>query len=229
MRICVIHPKICTESAQELAQALGADRVNPFETDRRDFRAYDLVFNYGCHRDIYAKKVINSSKAVGICKNKVETFKILHANKLPAVGYATTKAMILPHWEWIVVRDKVDGARAEGLTYVENGKDIPNGALYTEFFEHKYEYRVGVLNGKVVGRYRKDVVGVDWEFTRMLKGGFGKMDEACSKAAAAIGIDYVGFDVLENKKGEFVILEANSGPIITEETIKAVKKYIKQI
>ena len=53
--------------------------------------------------------------------------------------------------------------------------------------------------------------------------------EACLRAATALKIDYVGFDVLVNKQNEFVILEANSAPIATMEVLQAFKRLIKKI
>jgi len=82
----------------------------------------------------------------------------------------------------------------------------------------------------VVGRYYKaetpDDKGVlEWSFNVQPKRGFEKMDEACLKAAKALGIDYVGFDVVAMNKNDFVILEANSGPILTGEAEEAIINY----
>lgn len=227
MKIVVLHPKVALESATTLAKALKADICNPFEEDRRDFRRYDVVFNYGCHRALYYKSIINDGDVVGICKDKVETFQALKKAGVPCPDFVTRKQNVPKHWEQIVIRETVDGARAEGLDYRLQGEEIPNGALFTEYFPHKYEYRIVVFNGKVVGRYRKQVRNGEWCFQLMHPQGFEEVDKDCVKAAQAIGIDYVGFDVLENKEGKCIILEANSAPIITDEVIEAITKFFK--
>lgn len=219
MRICVIAPQIAQESASDLAKALGADLSNPFREDRRDYRKYDLVFNYGCNRDIYAKKVINPSKAVATCKNKVETFKALQKAQVPTVQYATRKEDV--QWAYSVCRESLDGARGEGMDFGHIDA-LPDAALYTSYFEHKYEYRIVVFMGKVVGRYRKVVRKGMWELRLYSPEGFEELDAGCIKAAKALGIDYVGFDVLENKDGDCIILEANSAPILTYEAQEAI-------
>jgi len=52
------------------------------------------------------------------------------------------------------------------------------------------------------------------------------MDNMCLKAAHALGIDYVGFDVLAQTKNDCVIIEANSGPILTDEALEAFQTLI---
>lgn len=229
MKIAVLHPKLATESATELARALKASLINPFQEDRRDFRGYDVVFNYGCHRDFRYKEIVNRGERVGICKNKVDTFNLLKKAGVPCPNYVTRKQDVPKEWVCVVCRDTVDGARAEGLDYVYQnfGKALPDAALYTEYFPHKYEYRIVVFKGQVVGRYRKEDKKDGCHFILMHKQGFEKVDQDCRKAADFLGIDYVGFDVLENEKGEHIILEANSAPILTDEALKAIKRYFK--
>ena len=62
-------------------------------------------------------------------------------------------------------------------------------------------------------------------FNHQAPKGFEKIDEHCIKAAKALGIDYVGFDVLAHTKKDFVILEANSGAIMTDEAALAIVEY----
>lgn len=228
MKIVVLHPKLAYESASKLAKALNADLCNPFQEDRRDFRGFDVVFNYGCDLNIHARYVLNPRLSVARCKDKIATFMVLKEAGVPCPAYATRKQDVPKDWECIVVRESVDGARAEGLDYKYQGDELPDAALYTEYFPHKYEYRIVVFKGQVVGRYRKVEVDGEWELQLMRKQGFEEVDADCIKAAQALGIDYVGFDVLENKQGKCIILEANSAPILTEEAIKTIVKHFKE-
>ncbi len=85
--------------------------------------------------------------------------------------------------------------------------------------------------GKVVGRYYKKETGlnadgqIEWTFTPQRKRGFEAIDDACVRGAKALGIDFVGFDVVAQDKQHFVVLEANSGPIITDEAEEAIINY----
>lgn len=217
MKFCLVHPRAISISAKELAETLECERFNPYDTGRDNFTQYDLVFNYGGGYAIMAKKFINTPFAVRTCIDKVATLRILNKNKIPTVAYATRKEDIPKTWATIVVRAKVDGRKAEDLDFWYDHSNIPDAPLYTEHFDHNREYRVVVFMGKVVGRYYKKLVKGDWIFTVQPKTGFEQMDEACLKAAKALGIDYCGFDVVSKTKKDFAILEANSGATLTEE------------
>lgn len=228
MTICVIHPKACAASAKTLAEAFGWKLSNPFAEDRRDYREYDGVFNYGCNRRIYAKNILNTTEAVATCINKVETFKAFNKAGVPTVAYCTKKTDIPKEWEAVVIRNRIDGARAEGLDYWYSWEDkpMPDGALYSQYFEHVKELRVMVFCGNVVGAYRKvDDGNGHWDFmkVRISK----DLAEDARKAAKALGIDYVGFDVLVSKDASYVFLEANSGPILVDEIVEDIKSYFK--
>lgn len=227
-RICILYPAIAKESAEKLADALGWDAVNPFKTNRRDFREYAGVFNYGCNRKISAHNVINKAQSVATCVDKVATFKALQQAGVPIPAYTTDKAAVPAAWDTVVVRKEVNGARAEGLEYAYQwNKDVvPDGALFTEYFEHHREYRVMVFLGQVVGCYEKVADGDQWRFIERKLPSLKKMKEDAVKAAAALQIDYVGFDVVRNVVGEYKFLEANSACILTEEMIDAIKAYL---
>jgi glutathione synthase/RimK-type ligase-like ATP-grasp enzyme len=82
-----------------------------------------------------------------------------------------------------------------------------------------------VFRGAVVGRYFKKEDSGDWYFNNQPAKGFEEMDKHCIRAAKALGIDYVGFDVVAKNKKDFRILEANSGPRITDEAETAIVEY----
>jgi glutathione synthase/RimK-type ligase-like ATP-grasp enzyme len=225
MKICVVYPRPCSVSGKELAEFLECDRDAPYDSDRRDFTKYDVVFNYGGGYKLQAKKIINSRQAILTCIDKIATFQALKLAKVPHVAFVTDRRDVPASWECTVVRAKVDGKQGDSLDYVYRRADLPDAPLFTEYFDHRYEYRIVVFMGKVVGRYFKKVEGDDWELRVQPPKGFEKMDKACLKAAKAIGIDYVGFDVLANTKEDFRIIEANSGPMLMDEVAEHIWSY----
>src|SRR4030067_1016967 len=72
MKLCVISPQCCIESATRLADLLGADYL---PADRLDYSKYDGVVNYGSSKVGVFKKIINSPAAVKLCVNKISTLK----------------------------------------------------------------------------------------------------------------------------------------------------------
>jgi glutathione synthase/RimK-type ligase-like ATP-grasp enzyme len=220
-------------SSKELAEFLKepgvvVDVSKPFKTKRRDYNEFDVVFNYGCSAPVVCRRIVNKPSAVKACVDKPTTFEAFKRAGVDTVEHVTKLADVPMHWDWVVVRKQRDGRKAEDLAYYENIPGaIPEGELYSEYFEHKYEYRVVVFMGKVVGFYYKQRDKNDvWSFMIQPRKGFEKMGEQCIAAAKALDIDYVGFDVVANTKNNFKILEANSCPVLTAESMEAIHQFI---
>ena len=229
MNIIVISPKASDESAKRLAKELGAEYENPYQAKHNNYAGFDVIINYGysqpfkMHRNVF---LINSFDAVRTCIDKLTTLRNLAIMGVPVPEFATK---IKDEWDTVICHTKPDGRKNEGIEhwYREHDQPIPPAYLYTNYYPHRGEYRVVVLKGKVVGRYRKvvDAEGM-WSLELRDKRGFEEMDAACLRAARALRIDYVGFDVLAQKKDNFVIIEANSAPILTDESVEAFKQLL---
>lgn len=231
MKIAIIN-SVAGISSKELAVFLTkwghqAEAIKPDKTQRWDYSNYDVVFNYGYSQQVVTKKIVNRTNAVRTCINKPATFECFKKANVDTVEYCTRVGDIPKKWAWVVVRNQLDGRKAEGLDYYENiPGNVPNGALFSEYFEHKYEYRVVVFMNKVVGFYYKseDANGI-WTFLPQPHKGFEKMGQQAVDAAKAIGIDYVGFDVVAKNKKDFRFLEANSAPVLTAEAMEAIYEH----
>lgn len=232
MKIAIIN-SVAGVSSKELAFHLksggaSVDVFKPFKEKRYDYFDYDLVFNYGCSARISSRAIINKPVAVEACVDKPTSFQAFQRAGVDTVEYATRLDDVPAHWDWLVVREQRDGRKAEGLNYYENiPGEIPDGQLFTEYYEHRYEYRVVIFNGEVVGYYYKNRKPDGWwHFMVQPQRGFDKMGEQCVRAAKELGIDYVGFDVVAKDKNNFRILEANSSPIITAESKAAIYSFV---
>lgn len=238
MKRIAIITSVSGNSAKQLATALNerthgecsAEIFRPFKDGKTDFREFDYVLSLGCSAETQHKKGTksNKAKAVDRCVDKPSTFEALKRAGVPTVNYCTHWKDVPKGWATVVIRDKVDGRKAEGLRFVNqcDGEEVPkDGVLYSEHFDHKYEYRIMVWKGEVVGRYHKHDVAGEWFFNLRPAAGFEVMDAACLEAAKALEIDYVGFDVVAVNKKNFRILEANSGAILTEEAEEAITSY----
>lgn len=239
MRTLAIITGKCILSARKLAEGMNKRTNGEWQAKVYDVRKHgqvlgniDHVFAYGCSEaNQYVGHLVNKREAVKRCVDKIKTFETLHAAGVRVPSWTKSKQAASDVYERIVVRSKVDGRKAEDLEYFYQGDKLPDAPLYTEYFEHKYEYRIVVFMGKVVGRYYKAETGtmpngqLEWSFNVQPKRGFENMDEACLKAAKTLGIDFVGFDVVAMNKNDFVILEANSGPILTGEAEEAIINY----
>lgn len=219
MNICIVHPRVTSESSRILAEALECHRENPYDTDRRDFSQYDIVFNYGGSYNIKAKKQINSRNAVLLCKDKLATFRKLEG-QVPIPQYTTQyNRELFDSWEMVCCRETVDGNKNEGMiALLPSDPAFPrNYPLYTQWLYYEREIRVVVFKGRVLGVYKKIDVDGHWHLTRVPLNNYKNIQADCIKAANILGIDYVGFDVILNSDKQYAFLEANSGPVITEE------------
>jgi len=227
MNIILLYPEVAKESATRLAKALKIEAINPFLTDKRDFREYLGVINYGCNRNIKYQNIFNTPEAIAQCKDKVKTLTILELHGVKCIPFVTSAKNIPPHWNCITIREKLDGYQNEGLSYAYKGEAIPVAPLYTEYFPHDREYRVCVFNKQFAVAYEKQEEEGEWHLIKSNLKSLLPIKQECIKAAAALGIDFVGFDVLVNKQNDFSILEANSAPVLTDEMLSLFLKYFK--
>ena len=236
MKNVVILSSVCGISALTLAKGLntrtwGTVRAvveKPYDKIPA-ITPNDIIFRYGCVAAIggNAKAIINKRSSVQNCISKIKTFAILKKAGVPIVDYCTDWSKVPKNWDIITVRKSQAGRKAADLDYIEHHELIKfrDAELFTEYFQHKYEYRIVIFMGRIVGRYYKSDDKGEWTFKLQPPRGFEEMDAACLKAAKALDIDYVGFDVVANTKRDFKILEANSGPVITPESEEAIVNY----
>lgn len=225
-------------SCRQLIEALGAEghhvqQINPFK-EAYNPAQWDSVFSYGCSysRD-GDKKRVNSGDAVARCVSKVETFKTLARAGLPIPAWTTDNDKVPHTWKYVVCRRDDVGRKAEGYLCCRwEDMDFYQTHLckfFTEYFPHRNEYRVVVFKGEVVGIYHKTKKADGWQHLMYQNpANYPEISDACTAAAKALRIDYVGFDVVASRKSTFRILEANSGTILTEEASAAIGAYYRK-
>lgn len=223
MKIAIIT-SVSGESAQYLADCfklngIQADVHKPWDSGKERFYEYDSVFSLGCSAITRCNERFNLPMPVKICVNKVMTFEKFRAAGVPTVEWTTDWRNIKPEWHQVCVRSSLEGRKAEGLEWhlTEDMDKMPkNAALYTRCFYGNYEYRVVYAFGEVFVYYKRYVDG-DHHFILKDSNNYKYMVEHAKKAAKAIGVDYVGFDVIAENKRSYAFLEANSGAMMTEE------------
>lgn len=221
----VVAPDACKESGSLLARILKGR----FSQEDYIYDKNAIIFNYGMSwLGNKGSRVINQPSAVQICKNKLETFRVLSDAGVRIPKFTTSKKLAR-NWEYAVSRKLLEGKSNAGMDIIQKGDVLPDAKLYTEYFFHKKEYRVVVFKDEVAQILIKTTLenGM-WELfdvprTPTLR----HVEKECLKAAKALGIDYVGFDVVYNNSNDFVILEANSGPVLTDTVGEFIKQKLK--
>jgi len=195
--------------------------------------------------------VINHWDAVRRSANKISSFKALDEASVNTLAWTTVKEEAAEFYDRTVVRALVASTCSKGISIVD-GPDLPDAPLYTRYFKKKYEFRVHVFDGKVIDYTQKKMLseesrkakgiepvpyirsyGNGWIFSRKSIAYFKEVDELAIRAAAALGLDFAGIDILcnTNKDGTFknaVVCETNAAPGMQKSTFVAYKKAFQQ-
>jgi hypothetical protein len=155
----------------------------------------------------------------------------------------------------IFCRTKLEGKDGEGIKIAETWNDLVEAKLYTQFVDKTSEYRIHVGRGatgyEVIGAQKKikksvpdgenipadariwggDVYGLVWTANgqpvlipdpvkAVVKKAFEKFPE----------LTFAAFDcIFNNSTGEAYVLEANTAPMGTPETMKRYAKFFKSL
>ena len=130
----------------------------------------------------------------------------------------------------LVVGKQRHGARGSGKAVIAS--DAPWSErvrydLYQEFVADRDEYRVSLLNGRVVSAYLKrpptsaEPQDLRPEWTHQLVPTLPAAVVATARESARrIGLDYAGVDVIVDRgSGRTLCLEANAAPGMSEQTL----------
>lgn len=229
MKICVVHPQVTKESAEKLAKGIGAHTWNPYKENKPVKGMFDLVFNYGYSGTLYHGNIINPPASIRVSTNKIKTYEAFVKAGVPTCQYVTNEKDIPKSWKWVVCRETVNGRNCEGVTITQQVNKVKGCPLYTKFFDHDEEHRIVVFKGQVIGRYMKsNLKDGQYELTPMLADGYEALDVSAVQACNAVSLAYAGVDILHSSKsGAHIVLEINSGPLLTDESLEFFINYFK--
>ena len=180
-------------------------------------------------------RVVNDARAIEVCVDKsMTTFALAHAGlPTPRTAVFERRDMAQAAFDRMAgdaVLKPLFGAQGKGLIRLAPGDALPEpdavGGVYylQEFVASRgsriaggaHDWRVFVLDGRPIGAMIRRSEG--W-ITNIFQGAAGEPaatdGEAAAlavKAAAAVGADYAGVDLIESEDGRFLILEVNSMP-----------------
>ncbi len=177
--------------------------------------------------------VVNPPRAIERCVDKGMTSFLLHRAGLPTPPtFVTESAETADHWREAaagggdVVLKPLFGSQGRGLRRLRRGDLLPPpeevaSVYYLQRFVGRdaawHDIRVFVVGGRPVAAMRRH--GRSW-ITNVARGGgceavpaAGRFGDLAVAAAAAVGADYAGVDLIEDADGSGVqVLEVNSMP-----------------
>jgi len=231
--------------AKLLAQALGIKRIK-HKGSRYNPKFNDVIINWGSSelpKVLYkANNIINAPWAIKNASNKYVAFEVLSAAGVPVPPYTTDKELVDFK---VVVRHKLNGKGGDGIEIIKDG-DLPDAPLYVKYIPKKDEYRVHILDGKVIDVQKKkrklDVPNdeVNWEI-RNLAGGFifardgveltPELEKIAVDAVDALDLVFGAVDIIYNEySNKYYVLEVNTAPGLMGSTldkyVEAFNKYL---
>jgi tetrahydromethanopterin:alpha-L-glutamate ligase len=178
--------------------------------------------------------VWNDARAIERCVDKSTTTFFLQRAGLPTprtfagVNRAEAEAITtnLLAGGHTLVQKPLFGAQGKGLRLIASLADLAspeevNGVYYLQEFippaqEHHQDWRIFVCRGRVVASMIRH--GASW-ITNIKQGARAKAAIASQEladlavhAAACVGADYAGVDIIQARDGRFYVLEVNSMP-----------------
>lgn len=226
-----------SNSAALLAQYPGFKRA--FKGNK--VKPSDFVINWGSSvvgnaKLMSAKAFLNLEECVSIASNKLKAFEEFVLAGIATPLWTTSQAEAQ---KWsnegsvVVVRNKLTGHSGDGIMIVEKGQEVPEAPLYTKYIFKEREFRVHVVNSDVIDTQQKirdpDREPTTWK-VRSHQNGFiyarnnvepsDARDSLAVAAVCALGLDFGAVDLVEDKKGNFYVLEVNTAPGLEGQTLE---------
>lgn len=232
-----------SNGAKALAEQPGFRRLRT----GKFIKPTDVIVNWGTSKQapVIGPAVLNNPQAVLKAANKFFTFSALAGEKVSTVPWTANRAVAK---EWldaeatVVVREVLTGHSGAGIIIVEKGSELPEAPLYTKYIFKDREYRVHATPTKVIDTQKKvrdpKVEPKTWK-VRSHENGFifvrnninpsEKRDALAIQAVKVLGLDFGAVDIVEDKKGNFYVLEVNTGPGLEGQTVVSYAAALKEL
>lgn len=157
-----ILQNVGSRSARRLAEGLALALRTPVgrgsAASRKDSTGPRYIVNWGVAatpanwRD-GGKTYSNTPASVNNCRDKILTFRRLQEAHVDALEFTTDRNTAVA-WQGdgkkVIVRRTTTSHSGHGIVVVREGEAIPQAPLYTKYFRKDAEYRLHVLNGRVI-------------------------------------------------------------------------------
>jgi glutathione synthase/RimK-type ligase-like ATP-grasp enzyme len=246
-----------SESVKGLKDSLNC-KIIKLENSRFKPSPKKTLINWGSSslpENYSSCKVLNDPKLINLCSNKLTFFKNFGDNK-NVIDFTTDKKEVISALEKghsVCVRHKLTGHSGEGLEiFTPNdllNKELPDAPLYTVYKKKKHEFRLHVVNNKVIDIQRKALRTDDdrpeepdfrirshangFVFVRneeLDKGITDHISDIVLDLNQKIGLDFGAYDVIYNSKDkQGYILEVNTAPGLTGTTLENYVNAFKEM
>lgn len=251
-RVYIYPYKGYSKSADNLSEILGVPRIKHL---RSRFKGHvsKIVINWGASNlseEASKCKVLNKPEQVRKAINKLDFFKTiseLPTDQQPRLVPWTTDKDQVKRWirdgYEVFARKILTGHSGNGIIHITSETDpIPDATLYTQYIKKDKEFRVHVLDGKIIDVQRKirdpNREPTNWKIRShdngfiYVRNGVEPPQDAKDQALLAvsgIGLLFGAVDVVALKNGKSYVLEVNTSPGLEGETLASYSKAFGEV
>lgn len=243
-----------SNSAKALAQTLGIKQIK-HEGSKFKGNPSKIVINWGASQvnpEVEKCTIINHPSAVKRATNKLSFFK--HVDGELNIPDFTTDKSVAEGWlddgYDVFARETLTGHSGKGIVHFADMAELKNytikAPMYVKYIPKKQEFRVHVVNGKVIDVRRKALKKehqgkpyINWK-VRNLANGFIYAIEDCHpdqkvldeaiKTIDICNLEFGAVDVIWNEvQQKAYVLEVNTAPGLEGSTIENYKKAFEEL
>lgn len=165
MKLFIYAHDMASEGSKVLSEALGGKRIRRAKS--RFVGSPDkIVINWGCRafadedieKEIRKCRLLNSPEAVTFASNKLRFFQQFEGSDVRHVPFTTDESVVktwLQEGRTVCARQVLTGSGGEGLKIFDGTQAFVTAPLWTQYVKKKDEYRIHVLDGKVIDIQQK--------------------------------------------------------------------------
>lgn len=232
-----------SNGAKALSDAPGFKRLRT----GKFVKPTDVIVNWGTSKSapVIGPAVLNDPQAIGRAANKYNAFALLAGESVSTVQW-TANLAVAKEWQaaghTVVVRKLLTGHSGAGIIIVEKGQELIEAPLYTKYLFKEREFRVHATPDKVIDTQKKvrdpNVEPKSWKvrshengfiFVRSNIAASEKRDALAKQAVKVLGLHFGAVDIVEDKKGNFYVLEVNTAPGLEGQTVAAYTEALKEL
>jgi len=237
MKIRIYPYKMGSRSAKLLAKELNAFRIRATSKIPSWYR-YPII-NWGNSTEpVWNKYIINKPSRVRVVSNKLETYQLLTEHNVNTLEYTTDRDIALDWLEdgnKVVERYNLNSYGGKGIKIVKPGEELGWPNVYTKYKRKKKEFRVIVVDNKVIDvsqkkrrlnwkddeSFNKYVRNHDngWVFCRDNIEVPDDVKDVALVATAVSGLDFCALDIGWNRHDGAFVIEMNTAPGLDSPTI----------
>ena len=237
-RILIRPPNRPSQAARALRSALASSRLSRSGEVARQYR---YLLNWGNSNPITVSHnvtIINYPEAVANAVNKIKAFQIWAGTEGVNIPLTYVDKESVDSSGIILARTSITGSSGSGIIVVRPTAPIPDAPLYVEYIPKLVEYRVHVVNGKVifVQQKKRDSEAEqdkDQKLIRSYNNGWvfcpleldevsEEVKDAAVHAVNGLGLHFGACDiVIHRDTAKPYILECNTAPGIVSPTLLA--------